>query len=77
MHLISEFSIKQSVKIALICMLFLIHINVIAKPLLIPGVEGGTTLPVTLLEEVVKRSDVYDSITFAYGSRGIPVLVKQ
>lgn len=70
MHLIFALFIRQSVKIALICILPLIHINLAAKPLLIPGVEGGTTLPVTLLQEVVKRSDVYDSITFAYGTKG-------
>ncbi|MGY5451122.1 hypothetical protein ACVFI8_09295 [Agarivorans sp. MS3-6] len=40
------------------------------KPLNIPGSSAGNTLPIVLAQEIVKRSDVYSSLSFPYGEIG-------
>ncbi len=41
-----------------------------AKPLSIPGSPNANTLPFVIAQEIVKRSDIFDSINFPYGDAG-------
>ena len=41
-----------------------------AKTLNVPGSPSGETLPFVLAKEIVKRSDIYDSVGFPYGEAG-------
>ncbi|WP_153915571.1 ABC transporter substrate-binding protein [Shewanella sp. TC10] len=50
--------------------------TVSAKPLNIPGSPEGVSLPIDLLNEVVKRSDIYTSIHHPYGEKGDSTFTK-
>ncbi|MFC1520007.1 ABC transporter substrate-binding protein [Pseudomonadota bacterium] len=50
--------------------------QLMAKPLNIPGSPEGVSLPIDLLEEVVKRSDIYTSLHHPYGEKGDSTFTK-
>ncbi|WP_299571715.1 hypothetical protein [uncultured Shewanella sp.] len=50
--------------------------TVSAKPLNIPGSPEGVSLPIDLLNEVVKRSDIYTSLHHPYGDKGDSTFTK-
>ncbi|WP_432454368.1 MULTISPECIES: hypothetical protein [unclassified Agarivorans] len=47
-----------------------------AKPLRIPDTSAGNIFPAVLAQEIVKRSELYDSVAYPYGAVGDVVITK-